>query len=129
MKLLNSALPHEGALVRIPAVLQSHFESQSIDAVIRVSPAWMERVRECSEICRQRHQSHLIIEGAPERWEFEGQDLGLPLGEADLIVMKDSFWFRDRIRGRKTVLATNPVEIEALMGLAATAGEALTEVA
>lgn len=118
MKLLSNAQPHEGALVRIPAVLQSHYASQPIDAVIRVSAAWMQHLRECSEICRQRHLSHLIVEGAPERWEFEGQDLGLPLGEADLIVLQDSFWFRDRIRGRKTVLATDPVRIDELAGLA-----------
>jgi len=118
MKLLSLGQPHEEALVRIPAILQSHYASQPIEAVIRVSAAWMQRLRECSEICRQQHLSHLIIEGAPERWEFEGQDLGLPLGEADLIVLQDSFWFRDRIRGRKTVLATDPVRIEALAGLA-----------
>jgi hypothetical protein len=119
MKLLNNAgQPQEGVLVKLPALLQSHYASQPIEAVVRVSRAWSEQLRECSEICRCRHLSHLIIEGAPERWEYEGRDLGLPLGEADLIVMPHSFWFRDRIRGRKTVLATAPTGIDALLDLA-----------
>ncbi|MBV8503249.1 MAG: hypothetical protein JO006_16215 [Paucibacter sp.] len=122
MEFLNAGRPEEGPLVRIPALMQSHYSSQPIAAVVRGSSALTQRLRECSEICRQRRLSHLIIEGAPERWEIEGRELGLPLGEADLIVLPESFWFRDRVRGRKTVLTSTPVLIEEWLAMTASAG-------
>ena len=123
MNLLSAATAHEAALIRVPAWLRGDFVEHPMSALLRATPDWLAHLAELRGICASRGLAHLIVDGAPEAWQHEGRDAGLRLGEADLIVTPESFWFRDRLRGQRTTVETVRVDIERFVRLARAAEE------